>query len=179
MKEKEQATTCGLPDNPKQTMVQKLKRCLQISLLSPVIGSVALLFVPLCNFDGNGLQVAASMLVPVLVWGSVIMEIVMIIQCQRIRKAMEFKLFKSKAIHDSYPGIISFAKNREGVIADIVLFASAIFVALMLQLHVETAWMVLSGVFLFFLSLNMHCLLNGRNYRYYKAYKKRGAKRNA
>lgn len=179
MKEKEQAPARNVPDKEKKPAGQKFGRSLQVSLLSPVIGAVALLFAPLCNFDGSGLQVAASMLVPTLVWGSVITEIVMTLRCQHFRKEMELTLFKSKAIHGSYPGVISFAKNREGVIADIVLFVSAIVVALTLQLHVETAWIVLSCVFLFFLSFNMHCLLNGKNYRYYKAYKKRGAKRNA
>ena len=156
----------------KSRMEKLFKRDLVASLICPVVGCISLYFVPLVNVTGTAAQTAGAYLIALLFWGSIIAEIVFSRRCRKTRKAMEYRLFKHKPLRYSYPGVISFFKNREATVADIVLFASAICIAVLIWLHVKIGWLILGGISLFFLSFNLHCSLNGRNYRYYKAYAK-------
>lgn len=155
----------------KAEMEKSFKRDLLVSLVCPFIGCISLYFVPFVDVTGNSLQTVGAYSIALIFWGSIIIEIFFSYQCTKTRKAMEDRLFMLKSPHYSHPGVISFFKNREAFIADIILFASAILVAALLWRQAKTGWMILVGVSLFLLSFNMHCLLNGRNYRYYKALK--------
>lgn len=59
-------------------------------------------------------------------------------------------------------------KTREGLVADVVMFASLIAVIVIAWTQVKSQWLILSCVSVLYLSFNMHCLLNGKNYRYIK-----------
>lgn len=161
-----------IPRHTKTRIEKHFKRNLVSSLICPMVGCISLYFVPLVNFNGKPMQAISAYLIALLFWGSIIAEIVFSRRCRKTRRAMEYRLFKYKPLRYSYPGVISFFKNREATVADISLFVSAIFVAALLWLRVKVGWMILFGISLFFLSFSLHCLLNGRNYRYYKAYAK-------
>ena len=156
----------------KSRMENRFKRDFIASIICPIVGCISLYFVPLVNINGKAAQAMGAYLIALLLWGSIIAEIVFSHRCRKTRRAMEYCLFQYKPLRSSYPGVISFFKNREAMVADITLFVSAVFVAALLWLQWTSKWMILVGISLFFLSFNLHCLLNGRNYRYYKAYAK-------
>ncbi len=152
---------------------RSLKRWLAFSFLCPLVGCGALCFIPLVSFHGTLLQIIGAYLIAVLFWGAVIGETVLAFCCRRVREEMENSIFRCESLQQSRPGMISSFKNREGMITDIILFLSMACVIVMLWLQVQVEWMILVGVLLFLLSLYLHCIFNGRNYRYYKAYTKK------
>lgn len=69
-------------------------------------------------------------------------------------------------------GLITFTSNIEATIADIVLLLSALSLAVVAIFKLRSNGFMLLIIVLLFLSMNLHCILNSRNYRYYKWYRK-------
>lgn len=69
-------------------------------------------------------------------------------------------------------GLITFTSNVEATIADIVLLLSALSLAVAAIFKIRSNGFMLLIIVLIFLSMNLHCILNSRNYRYYKWYRK-------
>lgn len=161
-----------------QNEIEKIfKRNLAVSFCCAFTGFIFLVFIPLVDINGNTVQTIGAYIVAILFWCSIIFEILFSYLCRKNRKLMEEKIYQGNFLQNSYSGIISFFKNKEAMITDIVLFVSVIAIVILFWTKAKNEWLIITGVSLFFLSFNMHCLLNGRNYRYYKAYskKQRGA----
>ncbi len=69
-------------------------------------------------------------------------------------------------------GFITFTSNVEATIADIGLMLSALSLAIVAIFKLRSDGFTLLIIILLFLLMNLHCILNSRNYRYYKWYRK-------
>lgn len=152
-------------------MIGRYRRLVWLSIIRTLFGAVLIFLIPIVSITGSETQRIGAYSIALLFWVSLLAEIIITRICTRERKRLEHEEYYSRRLRYASFGLISFFKNREGSIADIVLFLSAIYIAIILWCHMQTGWMILLGVDLFFLSFNMHCILNGRNYRYYKNYK--------
>ena len=85
---------------------------------------------------------------------------------------MEKKVFRMKSFGKRSAGILNFGSNRMATIFDCAMIASMLVVALEMVFRVESQWLVMISLAMLFLSFNLHCILNGTNYRYLIAYHK-------
>ena len=96
---------------------------------------------------------------------------ILVIYSNRIRKKVSCEFNGYDAVEGFGLGIMSFFKNKEAVVADIVLFISVILLGIILWMNVKIGWLIIGDVSFLVLSFNLHCILNGRNYRLLKSYK--------
>lgn len=139
-----------------------------ISVLLAVIPAVLILCIPLVSLEGSGFQKAGAYIISAVFWLCVILELWMVRMCNSERLWLERRKVRSRMLAQAGPGVISFIKTREGLIADVIMFVSLIAVIVIAWIQVRSQWVILSCVSVLYLSFNMHCLLNGKNYRYIK-----------
>ncbi len=139
-----------------------------ISVLLAVLPSVLILCIPLVSLEGSGPQRVGAYIMAAVFWLCVILELWMTRLCSSERRWLELRKVRSRSLSQVNPGVVSFLKTREGMIADIVMFASLIAVIVIAWTQVRNQWLILSCVSVLYLSFNLHCLLNGKNYRYIK-----------
>lgn len=139
-----------------------------ISVLLAVIPTVLILCIPLVSLEGSGPQKAGAYIMAAAFWLCVILELRMVRMCNSERRRLERRKVRSRMLTQAGPGVISFMKTREGLVADVIMFASLIAVIAIAWTQVKSQWLILSCVSVLYLSFNMHCLLNGKNYRYIK-----------
>lgn len=133
--------------------------CLQFFLL---------LLIPYSNIEGTKTQQIMAYVIAFLFWSSIIGEIVFVRISSNERKKLDRKLHKGREINQSLPGVLSFLKNREAIVADIILFLSVTLLGIIIWTNVKTGWIIVGVVSALVLSFNLHCILNGKNYRYLK-----------
>ena len=68
--------------------------------------------------------------------------------------------------NDSKPGILSVFQTRPGKIADLILAGSATLLIVLMIADIGKENIQLILLFSTVLSFRMHCILNGRNYKY-------------
>lgn len=139
-----------------------------ISILLAVIPAVLILCIPSVSLEGTSAQKIGAYIMAAAFWLCILLELWMTRICSSKRRRLEQREVRSRLLAKSNPGVISFLKTREGMIADITMFASLIAVIVITRTQVKSQWLVLSCVSVLYLSFNMHCLLNGKNYRYIK-----------
>ena len=139
-----------------------------ISILLAVIPAVLILCIPWVSLEGTDAQKTGAYIMAAAFWLCVILELCMTRLCSSERKWLERQKVRSRSLTQSNPGIVSFLKTNEGMVADIVMFTSLIAVIDIAWTQVKSQWLILSCVSVLYLSFNMHCLLNGKNYRYIK-----------
>lgn len=109
-----------------------------------------------------------------LFWGFFFLEMLTLIPCSKLYWHLRQAHRRTK-IHwrgDVRIGAISFFKNREGLFSDLIAFALTVTTLALYFLRVSNSWIVIFLVVLTLLSLNMRCLLNGRNRNLYLKLKK-------
>lgn len=139
-----------------------------ISILLAVIPAVLILCIPLVSFEHTGTLKIGTYIIAVVFWLCIFLELWMTHLCSSERKRLEQRKVRSRSLAKSNPGVVSFLETREGVFADAVMVASLIAVIVITWTQVKSQWLILSCASVLSLSFNMHCLLNGRNYRYMK-----------
>lgn len=149
----------------------RLRKYNLITLAVAVLEFVLILCIPLVDLDGSSARRIGAYILATLFWICIIIEGVFVYRATQERKWMEQKCFRSRALKYSQPGVISFFRNIEASIADVMLFVSAILVVILAWTQIKTVWMIMVGISILFLSFNLHCILNGKNYRYLKLYK--------
>ena len=150
---------------------QRLKKYNLITITIAVLEFILILCVPLVNLDGSSAQRIGAYVLATLFWICIAVEGIFVHMATQERKWMERRGFRNRVLKHSQPGVISFFKNFEASIVDAVLFASAILVVVLVWTQIKTGWMIMAGISILFLSFNLHCILNGKNYRYLKAYR--------
>jgi len=141
----------------------KLWFCLSLTFVS--VQSICLLIIPLLEI-GNVLNVILA----IIFWMSLALYIVSVILSSKQRQKIEKSKFKVKKLKKNHFGILKFFQNKEAVIFDVLLFISTALIIVSLVLKTESVWLIALGLFLWFISFNLHCLFNGKNYIYIKAY---------
>lgn len=150
---------------------QRLKKYNLITILFAVLEFILILCIPLVNLNGSLAQKIGAYILAMFFWTSIASEGIFVYMATQERKWMERRCFRNRVMKHSQPGVISFLKNVEASVVDVVLFASAILVVVLIWSQTKTEWMIMTGISILFLSFNLHCILNGKNYRYLKMYR--------
>lgn len=144
--------------------IRKIKRLFWLAVGFLFLMSATILFMPVVSKAGeNNRQV--FMLMGTVFWGSAIVGYTMILLANAERKWF----LKNKVGIDNkmncLPGIITFFANIPATIADVVTFLSVVLTVIINFTNRRYDYISYVLLFLLVLSLNMHCLFNGRIYK--------------
>jgi len=145
----------------KATSVKRVPKILiKLSIISFFISSVTILFMPLGSFEPDGNIMLAYILAGAF-WLFLILGIVLMFVIGAKRR-------KDKLFTDT-GGIafLRFFKNRPAIVFDLLLIASILsLVVSLLYIRTLPAAITLAGTFTMVFSLEMHAVLNGKNYEW-------------
>lgn len=164
-------------------ILKKYMNLLWLSGISCFVAGLSLLFIPLADMEGTKAQKGVAVLLAALFWAGLIAEIIFFVIANKQCNSIEERLIKrgSKTFKNTKIGLITFFSCREAMFADIASILTFIIMIVMIILKVTNDWLFVIPATAFFFSFNLHCFLNGRNYKYYKTIqnyiKKQGAKK--
>lgn len=142
--------------------MKKEKKLIKRTVLFLLISSAALLLTAVGDYRGEWWNVVAAIAVGVLFWLFLILGYVSFWKLSKARKQQEKK---NRSVSRGKPGIIVFFSNRYATAADIAMAVSLIVVIISQFVPVgEIISLAAAAVFVF--SAQMHCILNGINYKY-------------
>lgn len=150
--------------------VRKLMLNFLISVVFAVLASLVLLLIPL---NSGGERNVLLILTGAFFWLIFIISQVSFWQANNLRKTI-LKCSKKRKVKkpDDSLGIISFCKNKPACIADGILIISVIILVIVLCFNMKNPWLIITDVSFLFLSFNLHCMLNGRNFQYIRCFEK-------
>lgn len=149
----------------------KLNLYVYLSIGMACLQSILILCILFVDIEGDTKQQTIAYVVAFLFWLSIFTEVWLSHLADRVRKKLERKLYRNKEIKNSMPGIVSFFKNTEAKIVDIPLFIAVLLIGMIIWLRINKSWLIIGAVATLILLFNLHCILNGRNYRYLKKLK--------
>ena len=160
--------------------VAKLNRYVWLGIGMSCLQCGALLAIPFADIEGTEKQRMLAYAIGALFWLSIIGELVLLCLSCNERKRLEQKRGAGIEMKNSTLGIFSFLRNREAIVADVMLFISVILLGIVIWTNIENKWIIIVVVSILVLSFNLHSILNGRNYIYLKEAKnnKKEKKRN-
>lgn len=149
--------------------MEKLKRHFILSNIFAFLGAFSLLCIVFLRSDpmndGSRLMPIA---IAVIFWSSLILEMILIMLLGFDRKRLEHKpKVKSMGL-----GLISFFKTPIGKMADMMLVCSLFVLLVAICFNVNDRKLVIPVLSVLYLSMHLHCIYNGRNYRFLRAYLK-------
>lgn len=155
-------------------ILKKYQHFLCISGIGCLIAGLSLLFIPMVDLEGTTQQKIFALILAALFWIGMIVEIVFFVLADKQCNMIEDRLIKegSKSFKGTKIGVISFFTCKEAMVADVLTGLSLIAIILMIILKVTNDWLFVIVAVIFFFSFNLHCFLNGRNYKYIKEIKK-------
>ncbi len=165
--------------NKTSLLNSSLPKFSRIILSLAVVNSIFILSTIAVNLDTSEFETNLIYIIASGFWLSLILEIILVVLTTFKRKELEEKGYKAKSLRDAQAGIVSFFKNFEASIADVILFICAISTVVIVRSQTNTQAIIIVDFSLLFLTFNLHCILNGKNYRYIKSlnqYKKRSKK---
>ena len=147
----------------------KVKMYIIIAIALAVFETVILCLIPFFSRTSVPDKISTgAYILAALFWTSILAEMFFVISASKTRKRIKQQTHEKDADMHLLPGIISFFKNPEAIICDAVLFTSIIGVIIIVALNVKTRWIIMAGILTLLISFNLHCILNGKNYRYLK-----------
>ena len=143
-------------------MTANCKRYLLVAVISSVVSSVSVLF---CMINAEKpFETVLKILLSLLFWGGTALEQTFMWKANACRKKSENGGGNRNI--KMLPGICSFSKTEFGFITDAVLLLSTVtFVVLAIGNWGESVAQYIL-LFLIVLSFRLHCIANGKNYRY-------------
>lgn len=140
---------------------KKIVQSFYISNIAVTISGLVLCLVPVCNTKSETLIDKILLItVPVIFWLGIIISQVFLWISNNIRK--KYMVENNIEIKDGSLGIISFAKNKYGIVADSLFFVSAIAVIVMYITRYSNEWVNMIAIVAMFLGFQYHCFWNGR-----------------
>lgn len=140
------------------------------SIVFSVISSAAILA---CIFIGTNETTdrVLKIVFPVVFWIGMICEQLLIWNANSMRKQLELKT-KRRCVRLKL-GIVSFIQTEAGAITDLVFAISLVVFVILVAIGVGEKAVQYIFIFLLVLSFRLHCILNGKNFRYKKFLAKR------
>lgn len=153
-------------------MISDYTQKVKISVICSVVSSSAIL-ISMAQVDGL-VEWVIKILASLLFWVGLIMEQVFIWKANKQRGLIEKSLsgYKCRGL----PGICSFFKTEMGFITDVTFIFSMIVYIVFAVGNGGVKVMQYVFLFLIVLSFRLHCIANGKNYRYKLYLQKRRAK---
>lgn len=140
------------------------------SIIASAISSFSVI---ICAFVGKNESAdkVITILFPIVFWVCFLAEQFFIWNANSIRKRLENE-GKISRVYGRL-GILSVLQTREGTIADMILILSLIIFVALLLLGIGEEFIQYLFIFFIVLSFRMHCILNGKNFRYKQYLSKR------
>lgn len=149
---------------------QKFTLYVDFSIVCSFLSSISLL-AGLFTGLNQATDIIIKIIFPLSFWVGLGFEQFFIRKADLLRKEIEtsedYRKIRGK------PGVLSISKTRSGAIADLLLLASLLFLILFLLTGFGEKVIQYILVFLLVLSFRLHCILNGKNFRYKKYLAKR------
>lgn len=123
--------------------------------------------------DKDGFPKILAYLIAVVFWLGIICGALMLRSADVKRKQIEKKLISEKKYKKEKhkAGIISFFRNKEAMLCDIIMFVSLITLVIIAVTSVSAGWIIVVLLVLFVCAFYLHCFLNGKNYIFIKTAK--------
>lgn len=136
---------------------------IDFSIIFSVLSSVSLLACLFIGFDDSSDKII-KIIFPLSFWVCLGFEQFLIRKADSLRKEIEksgeYRKIRAK------PGILSISKTRSGAIADLLLLISLLLLVLFVLTRLGEKVIQYILIFLLVLSFRLHCILNGKNFRY-------------
>lgn len=143
--------------------MRRIKQHFKLAVASAWIGAISLLSTStLSAIEDDSKRKCISVAVGVVFWVSLIFEQFMFWHSVSMRKKNSHS---SKEKNNLSIGLISFFSTVKGMIADIALIMSLVALVGIIGSGNSTSKLIYALVAAIYLSLNLHCLYNGRHYR--------------
>lgn len=141
-----------------QRIKQRMQQAKEIyaGIIAFALSSLAIACLGLYPYDFNGAK-WANILIGAVFWLGLAAGIVFSVLLTKRRKKEGF--------HQGKVGLISFFQNKIAAVFDILMILTLFSTVLLIIFSVKSA-IAYVIVALFFFSLEMHCVLNGKNYKY-------------
>ena len=164
-------------------VLKKYQNFLYLSGIGCLVAGISLVFIPLVDLSGTSAQKVFALVLALLFWLGILCEILFFVLANKQCNIIEDRLIQkgSKSFKGKKIGLISFFSCREAIAADVLSIISLAAVILLIIFKATNEWLFIVIAAIFFFSFNLHCFLNGRNYKYLreiqKFFKKQGAKK--
>ena len=151
-------------------MLQRTINLLKVSIGCIILSTLAFMCIPICSSAEGTPGKVLSIIVACLFWGGVIFSQVLFWRANEGRKRIQQRVFKDRSLKNDSVGLVVFGTSKEARICDIT-FALSLVTSIVFNLfHIQIDWLVILSLAVLFLSFNLHCILNGKTYRYVKAF---------
>ncbi len=148
--------------------IQKIKHLLWTSAGCLLTMCVTILLMPLANNKAAQTDNISLMVVGGIFWVSLLVGYALLIRANILRKCFIRRQIDSNASMKCRIGIITFFSNIPATIADAVMLTSILVISVIMFTSLKDNFIVYVLLFLLSFSFNMHCVLNGRIYKFIK-----------
>lgn len=141
--------------------LRSLSKSIILAIIFSVLSSVMLLAI---IFTENETKIAAFLKIfsPTMFWIMLLGEQFFIWRANGMRKKIQKARYKSVAL----PGIVAFMQTGAGTVADIFCGVSIILFVITSLCDIGSNTTQYLLIFLIILTFRLHCILNGKNFRY-------------
>jgi hypothetical protein len=155
--------------------MKQFKRLLALSVASMIVGSLALFSIVFLGVGNDGTTGSAvkNNAVALLFWISLITAQAAFWTANSKRRKMEKNMKEKKDRKAGKEkkggmGLFSFFRNIPAAVFDLLLILSVIMILVITAMRINSNLPVIGTVSLLYLSVNLHSVFNGRNYRFLK-----------
>lgn len=149
---------------------QKFALYVDFSIVCSCLSSISLLAGLFTDLN-QVTDIIIKIIFPLSFWVGLGFEEFFIWKADSLRKEIEY--YEDYRKIRGKPGVLSISKTKSGAIADLLLLASLLFFVLFIFTGFGEKVIQNILIFLLVLSFRLHCILNGKNFRYKKYLEKR------
>lgn len=150
-----------------QKKINKYIMTFRLALISTVLGSIPIAFIPLADFNGSTVQKVIAYCIGEMFWLFTVAGYVLF--CISLKQKRDIaQNIKTAKRNGRKIGLICFFSTPEGSLADGLLIVSAVMLVMNMIVFKNVSWYGMISVTLFMLSAQLHCILNGDNFKYKK-----------
>lgn len=144
--------------------VKKIKRLFWLAIIFIILASSAFLFMPLTIASNENTRIT-TVAIGSAFWSLSVIGYALLISADIQRKWLIKNRGNGNAKMDCLPGLVTFFSNIPATVFDVIMFTSLI--ALIIIAFTKWRYDYISYIllFLFYLSLNLHSIFNGRIYK--------------
>lgn len=149
---------------------------LRTAIISGVLSSMSVAFIPLRRLVKSSVSECLLIIIASVFWGGLLLEQIFLWRAHELRGIMQEKGVRLKRLAKARPGITTFRSNREATLADAGVILFAMLMLITSVVNMDANWSIPICLALFLASFHLHCIFNGKTYRYVKVIhrKKRG-----
>lgn len=153
-------------------LLHRVSTFLKLAVVSSIVSIIAFMSIPLCFAFGDEKKGFLTIIVASVFWGGLLIEQVFLLMANYGRKKIQRSAQKLRPIEIKTIGLLKFGANREAFVCDISLAFFVVTTSLLLIFDIQHDLLVISSLAGLLLSFNLHCIFNGKNYTYIKAFRK-------